>query len=115
MAVGKGSMERAAKAAEKKAAPAESVDGSGEVSGKKTTAKKAASAGKTAVKKTASARKAAAPEQGAAGTVVEGTIAAPSEEVLRQIVYQESSGILERAAEPNERFGLGDAMPVYYF
>lgn len=32
-----------------------------------------------------------------------------------QIVYQKSSGMLERAAEPNERFGLGDAMPVYYF
>ncbi|MDE6893028.1 MAG: hypothetical protein K2P50_14645 [Lachnospiraceae bacterium] len=32
-----------------------------------------------------------------------------------EIVYQKSSGMLERAAEPNERFGLGDAMPVYYF
>lgn len=33
----------------------------------------------------------------------------------KTIVYQKSSGMLERAAEPNERFGLGDAMPVYYF
>lgn len=32
-----------------------------------------------------------------------------------EIVYQKSSGMLERAAEPNERFGIGDAMPVYYF
>ena len=42
-------------------------------------------------------------------------IAAPSEEVLGAIVYQPSKGMLERAAEPNERFGLGDDMPVYYF
>lgn len=33
----------------------------------------------------------------------------------KEIVYQKSSGMLTRAAEPNERFGLGDAMPVYYF
>lgn len=32
-----------------------------------------------------------------------------------EIVYQKSSGMLTRAAKPNERFGLGDAMPVYYF
>ena len=36
-------------------------------------------------------------------------------ETAEGIVYQRSSGMLERAAEPNERFGLGDAMPVYYF
>lgn len=73
MAVGKGSMERAAKAAS---------------STKKTTSKKVAAAR---------------------------TIAAPTEEALQQIVYQTSSGMLERDAEPNERFGLGDDMPVYYF
>ena len=81
MAVGKGSVERAAKAkaAEKKPG---------------TTAK--------AVK--------------AAETVTAAkTVAAPDEKVLQQIVYQSSSGMLERDAEPNERFGLGDAMPVYYF
>lgn len=42
-------------------------------------------------------------------------IAAPDEKALQQIVYQPSSGMLERDAEPNERFGLGDDMPVYYF
>ncbi len=87
MAVGKGSMERAAKAAEKK-----------------TTAK--ASAAKT-VKAAAS---------GTEQKVTESSvIAAPSEEVYEKIVYQTSSGMLERAAEPNEKFGLGDDMPVYYF
>lgn len=82
MAVGKGSMERAAKTAEKAQTP------------------KAAPA-----KKTAKAKKVTAAE----------TIAAPAEEVMQKIVYQTSDGMLERAAEPNERFGLGDAMPVYYF
>lgn len=87
MAVGKGSMERAAKAAAEK------------------------KAGTTTEKKTSSrtSKKTAAAETGAS------VIAAPSNEVMEQIVYQKSSGMLERAAEPNERFGLGDAMPVYYF
>ncbi len=76
MAVGRGSMERASKAAAKKpAAP------------KKTTK--------------------AAPK--------ESVIAAASPEVMGEIVYQSSSQILERAAEPNEQFALGDAMPIYYF
>lgn len=88
MAVGKGSMERAAKAAEKATTPA-----------KKPVKKETASAKKTAAKTVTAAQ----------------TIAAPAEEVLQQIVYQTSSGILERAALPNESFGLGDAMPVYYF
>lgn len=81
MAVGKGSVERAAKAkaAEKKPG---------------TTAKAVTAA------ETVTAAK---------------TVAAPDEKVLQQIVYQSSSGMLERDAEPNERFGLGDAMPVYYF
>ena len=80
MAVGKGSMERAAKASSSK--------------------KKA---GGTAKAKTAGSAAAAQ------------TVTAPDEAVLQQIVYQSSSGMLSRDAEPNERFGLGDAMPVYYF
>ncbi|MCM1174508.1 MAG: hypothetical protein NC341_05585 [Blautia sp.] len=84
MAVGEGSMERAAKAAgAKKAAPK----------------KKTASVEKTPVEAVAAAE----------------VIAAPSKEVLGQIVYQKSSGMLERNAEANEIFGLGDEMPVYYF
>lgn len=79
MAVGKGSVARAAKAQNSKTV---------------TTTKKAASATKVADA---------------------GTVTAPDEAVLQQIVYQPSSGMLERDAEPNERFGLGDAMPVYYF
>lgn len=48
------------------------------------------------------------PAAGKASAVLE-------KEAEGEIVYQKSSGMLERAAEPNERFGLGDAMPVYYF
>ncbi|MCR4657849.1 MAG: hypothetical protein K5770_16745 [Lachnospiraceae bacterium] len=76
MAVGKGSMERAAKAAGKKPA---------------------------------------ASEKGSKAVVSENVIVAPDEEVVEKVVYQKSSGMLERAAEPNERFGIGDPMPVYYF
>ena len=81
MAVGKGSVERAAKA---------------KVAEKKT---------KTAAKTVKTTETVAAAE----------IIASPDEQVLGQIVYQSSSGMLERDAGPNEIFGLGDAMPVYYF
>ena len=86
MAVGKGSMERAAKTAG--------------------TAKKTS----TSTKKT-SGKTVAATETVAAAEM----IVAPTEAVMQQVVYQTSSGMLERDANPNEIFGLGDAMPVYYF
>ncbi len=41
-------------------------------------------------------------------------LAAPDPAVARQVVYQKSSQILTRDAEPNETFGIGDDMPVYY-
>ncbi len=76
MAVGKGSMERAAKAAEKK------------------TETETQETEKAPVKKgrTKSAGKAA-----------------------KQNDYQQNRGILERPALPNESFGLGEDMPIYYF
>lgn len=80
MAVGKGSMERAAKTVEK--------------------AQKAESK-KTPAKRTAKPKAAA--------------IAAPAEEVMEKIIGRSNDGILARDAMPNERFGVGDAMPVYYF
>lgn len=78
MSIGRGSMERAAKAAERT-----------EIPKKKPVRKKTAPA----------VEKAAVLEEEASG----------------QIIYQKSSGMLERDAAPNEVFGLGDAMPVYYF
>lgn len=117
MAVGKGSMERAAKtaagvsekpqavekkepAAVEKAAPVKAVE----------PAKKAAPAKKAPLKKAAA--KSAGKANAAKAVSV---IAAPTEEVMEKIVYQTSDGMLDRDAKPNENFGLGDAMPVYYF
>ena len=91
MAVGKGSMERAAKAAEQKAE-------AGEKETVKANPTKASSA-----KKASSVKKATA-----------STIAAPKKEVLERIVYQKSNGVLARDAQHNEIFGLGDEMPVYF-
>lgn len=103
MAVGKGSMARAAKAAgqdgkvTEQAVPVKTAE-------KKGAAKKSAASSKKVAEKT--------PKAPVSAT---GTIAAPTEAVLQQIVYQKSDGMLERDANPNEIFGLGDAMPVYYF
>ena len=94
MAVGKGSMERASKAAAK---PAE-VKAAEPVKAET----KAEPAKKSAAKKEAPVKKAA---------VVTGT----DKQVMDKIVYQPSSQLLERAAEPNESFYIGDDMPIYYF
>lgn len=100
MAVGKGSMERAAKAA----APAKTTE-------KKQTAVDA----KTVEKKPErEAVKAEVKKPSEIQTKAE-TKRKPRTKAQEQIVYQKSSGMLERAAEPNELFGLGDEMPVYYF
>lgn len=89
MAVGKGSMARAAKSA---------VSGTPSETKEKPAAKTAKPSAKTAAKT-------AKPSAGAVS----------KEEVSKQIVYEKNQGMLERDAEPNERFGVGDAMPVYYF
>lgn len=96
MAVGKGSMERAAKAAEKKAEVQAEVNAETKVETK--TEPKTETKMKT--QKKASVKK---------GKVT------PKKEVMDQIVYQQCDGVLNRDALPNETFGLGDAMPVYYF
>lgn len=95
MAVGKGSMERAAKAAGTDKAPKD-TDKAKTPSKRKTT--------KAAPKK---------PVSKAPDVKEEAVVPVPEKE--EQITYQKSSGMLERNAEPNEKFGLGDAMPVYYF
>ncbi len=89
----------------------------------KTVVKENSTIDKAAAKESSAIGKAAAKENSATDKVAENetvvkaaeTIAAPDEKVLEKIVYQKSSGMLERDAEPNEKFGLGDEMPVYYF
>ena len=85
MAVGKGSMARASKAADNTSVSKET---------KRTTAKTTA--------KTKAVR---------ASKVISGT----SKEVMQMIEYQKSDQVLDREPEENETFGVGDAMPIYFF
>ena len=84
MAVGKGSMARASKAADNTSVSKET---------KRTTAKTTAKTKVTASK------------------VISGT----SKEVMQMIEYQKSDQVLDREPEENETFGVGDAMPIYFF
>ena len=85
MAVGNGSMARASKAADNTSVSKET---------KRTTAKT------TAKTKAVTASK-----------VISGT----SKEVMQMIEYQKSDQVLDREPEENETFGVGDAMPIYFF
>ena len=85
MAVGKGSIARASKAADNTSVSKET---------KRTTAKT------TAKTKAVTASK-----------VISGT----SKEVMQMIEYQKSDQVLDREPEENETFGVGDAMPIYFF
>ena len=85
MAVGKGSMARASKAADNTSVSKET---------KRTTAKT------TAKTKAVTASK-----------VISGT----SKEVMQMIEYQKSDQVLDREPEENETFGVGDEMPIYFF
>ena len=85
MAVGKGSMARASKAADNTSVSKET---------KRTTAKT------TAKTKAVTASK---------------EIAGTSKEVMQMIEYQKSDQVLDREPEENETFGVGDAMPIYFF
>ena len=85
MAVGKGSMARASKAADNTSVSKE---------------KKRTKAKTTAKTKAVTASK-----------VISGT----SKEVMQMIEYQKSDQVLDREPEENETFGVGDAMPIYFF
>ena len=85
MAVGKGSMARASKAADNTSVSKET---------KRTTAKT------TAKTKAVTASK---------------VISGSSKEVMQMIEYQKSDQVLDREPEENETFGVGDAMPIYFF
>ncbi len=85
MAVGKGSMARASKAADNTSVSKET---------KRTTAKTTAKTKAVTVSK-----------------VISGT----SKEVMQMIEYQKSDQVLDREPEENETFGVGDAMPIYFF
>ena len=118
MAVGKGSMARASKAADQTSAPkatkaaeatkvAEPVKADNAAS-KEAAKKVTAGAKRTTTRKTAAKAK---NKTVTASTVVSGT----SKEVMHMIEYQKSSQVLDREPEANETFGVGEAMPIYFF
>ena len=89
MAVGKGSMARASKAADNTSVSKET---------KRTTAR-------TTAKTTAKTK----------AVTVSKVISGTSKEVMQMIEYQKSNQVLDREPEENETFGVGDAMPIYFF
>lgn len=124
MAVGKGSMARASKAAARKTQTAAENNAEVKMAEEKpeqttipdVVSEKATQAGtadakpsvkKTNVKKTAPKKESST----VTGAVVEGT----DEQVMKEIVYQSSSQVLNRDAMENETFGIGEAMPIYLF
>ena len=123
MAVGKGSMARASKAADntsvskeiKETAVTEPVKADHVVT--EEPVKKAAATGtkctatKKAAAKTTTAKTTAKTKAVTASKVISGT----SKEVMHMIEYQKSNQVLDREPEENETFGVGDAMPIYFF
>ena len=123
MAVGKGSMARASKAADntsvskeiKETAVTEPVKADHVVA--EEPVKKAAATGtkrtatKKAAAKTTTAKTTAKTKAVTASKVISGT----SKDVMHMIEYQKSNQVLDREPEENETFGVGDAMPIYFF
>ena len=123
MAVGKGSMARASKAADntsvskeiKETAVTEPVKADHVVT--EEPVKKAAATGtkctatKKAAAKTTTAKTTAKTKAVTASKVISGT----SKDVMHMIEYQKSNQVLDREPEENETFGVGDAMPIYFF
>ena len=110
MAVGKGSMARASKAADHTSAPKETKvaeevkveEAAVEAEKKAPTKTKKTTTRKTTAKKTTTK---------VTSAVVTGT----SEQVMQAIEYQKSSQVLDREPEMNETFGVGESMPIYFY
>lgn len=120
MAVGKGSMARASKAADNTSVPKETIATEQAKPGHAVVeepVKKAAATGtkrtvaKKAATKTTSAKTTVKTKAVTASKVISGT----SKEVMHMIEYQKSDQVLDREPEENETFGVGDAMPIYFF
>lgn len=115
MAVGKGSMARAAKAATKAPITAENTVKAATVAApakevEKVVAPKKAESAKP--KATVKKKETAKPK---ATTKPKTAVMVPDAQVMEKIVYQSSSQVLYRDAESNETFGVGDSMPIYLF
>jgi len=133
MPIGKDSLNRAATAAGKSKStkpvaktqvkkPIE--DEKKAVAAKKTTTEVKAAVTKTAEKKTvdkktadkkAVDKKAAVKKTTVKKATVKNSRLTPLKEVMDMIQYEESFQVLQRDAGVNETFGIGDAMPIYYY
>ena len=122
MAVGKGSMARASKAAVQTTTPketkvAEEVKVEATVVAEPT--KKAAATKTTTAKTTASKTKKTTTRKTTAKKattkVTSSVVAGTSEQVMQAIEYQKSSQVLDREPEMNETFGVGESMPIYFY
>ncbi|MBQ8956595.1 MAG: hypothetical protein IJ075_06470 [Lachnospiraceae bacterium] len=54
------------------------------------------------------------PSVKAPAKAADSVISSPDKSVMQKIVYQPSSQILTREVGPDETFGIGDDMPIYY-
>ena len=121
MAVGKGSMARASKAADntsvsKETKTEEPVVKADQSAAEEPAKKAAATATKrTATKKTAAKTTATKTTAKTKAVTASKVISGTSEEVMHMIEYQKSNQVLDREPEENETFGVGDAMPIYFF
>ena len=123
MAVGKGSMARASKAADhtsasKKTKVAEEVKAEAAVVAepvKKTAAAKTTTAKKTTASKTKKTTTRKTTAKKATTKVTSSVVAGTSEQVMQAIEYQKSSQVLDREPEMNETFGVGESMPIYFY
>lgn len=123
MAVGKGSMARASKAADhtsasKETKVAEEVKTEAAVVAepvKKAAAAKTTTAKKTTASKTKKTTTRKTTAKKTTTKVTSAVVAGTSEQVMQAIEYQKSSQVLDREPEMNETFGVGESMPIYFY
>ena len=122
MAVGKGSMARASKAAVRTTTPKETKAAEEvkvEVAVVAEPTKKAAATKTTTAKTTASKTKKTTTRKTTAKKattkVTSSVVTGTSEQVMQAIEYQKSSQVLDREPEMNETFGVGESMPIYFY
>ena len=122
MAVGKGSMARASKAADHTSAPKETkvaeevkVEVAAVETEKKAPTAKTTIAKKTTASKTKKTTTRKTTAKKTTTKVTSAVVTGTSEQVMQAIEYQKSSQVLDREPEMNETFGVGESMPIYFY
>lgn len=122
MAVGKGSMARASKAADHTSAPKKTkvaeevkVEEAAVEAEKKAPTAKTTTAKKTTASKTKKTTTRKTTAKKTTTKVTSAVVTGTSEQVMQAIEYQKSSQVLDREPEMNETFGVGESMPIYFY